>query len=493
MIEDLIRRARRRLIVNEALSQSALACAFLIGGLALILILGTKYLEWWTLALFAVAGIAVGVARIRHAIPSEYAAAVQVDKYAELKDSLSTALWFSHHEAPYPEAKKIQFAQAEAAAQSVDLDTAIPFRMPKSLYVMASLAILATGLVAFRFATTRGLDLRAPLTEIFFEDLAAHQDKKPNFDDAKRQRMDAAESLLAKLGVPLNPEDKKDEAALDKAIDKALEGAQSPGDKGQKGADGKSEDGKSGLEQTPNGDPLDGKEAEAKDANADKNQSKDGGKGDNKGAPKDNNGDNSSLMSKLKDAVNNMFAKPGNEKSDKKDGQQQASKSDQKSGEKGQNSQGKDQNGQNQEAKDGEPSGDSQQDGQQAQGKAGSKSAQQSAQAGSGAGSQDGAKDLKAAEQLKAMGKISDIIGKRSASVTGETTIEVESGNQSLRTNYSNKTATHGEADSDVSRDEIPVAMQPYVQSYFEQVRKSSQQTKPKAPAAPAPGPTPEK
>jgi hypothetical protein len=101
-------------------------------------------------------------------------------------------------------------------------------------------------------------------------------------------------------------------------------------------------------------------------------------------------------------------------------------------------------------------------------------------------GSQDGAKDLKAAEQLKAMGKLSEIIGKRSATVTGETTIEVQSGDQQLRTAYSNKTAAHGEADSDVSRDEIPVALQPYVQQYFEQVRKSSQPAKPKTTPPPA-------
>jgi hypothetical protein len=60
--------------------------------------------------------------------------------------------------------------------------------------------------------------------------------------------------------------------------------------------------------------------------------------------------------------------------------------------------------------------------------------------------------------------------------VTGETSIEVQSGNQSLRTSYSTKTAAHGEADSDIGRDEIPLSMQPYVQSYFDQVRKSSQQ-----------------
>ncbi len=77
MVEDLIRRARRRLIVNNALSQSALACAFAIGGLALILLIGTRYLEWWTLTLFAAAGIAVGLVRIRRSIPTEYATAVR--------------------------------------------------------------------------------------------------------------------------------------------------------------------------------------------------------------------------------------------------------------------------------------------------------------------------------------------------------------------------------------------------------------------------------
>jgi hypothetical protein len=487
MIEDLIRRARRRLIVNEALSQSALACAFLIGGLALILIVGTRYLEWWTLGLFALVGIGVGAARIRRSIPSAYSAAMMVDRNAQLRDALATAFWFEHHDAPFPETSRIQRAQAEAAATTVDLDTAIPFTLPKALYVMAGLALLASGLVLFRFAATKNLDLQAPLTEVMFEDLAARpQDKKADLDRAREKRMEDAESLLAKLGIPLKPEDKKDEAALDKAIEQALEG-QTPAEKNEKGAPGKNEGGNpAGLDQTPNGDSLDGKQSENKDQSGDKNDGKQGGQGDNKGAPKDANGDNGSLMSKLKDAVNNMFSKPGDKNGDKKDGGKEQAKGDQK-GEKGQQSQGKDQNGQQSQAQDGEPSGEAQQDGQQAQGKAGSKSEQQSAQSGSGVGSQDGAKDLKAAEQMKAMGKLSEIIGKRNATVTGETTVEVQSGNQNLRTNYSTKTAAHGEADSDVSRDEIPVSMQPYVQSYFEQVRKAGQAAKPKPAAATPP------
>ncbi len=79
-------------------------------------------------------------------------------------------------------------------------------------------------------------------------------------DSAERKRLDAAESLLAKLGVPVR-DDKKDEGALDKAIEQALEGAQNPADKADKGAEGKSADGKpaGGLQQPANGDPLDGR------------------------------------------------------------------------------------------------------------------------------------------------------------------------------------------------------------------------------------------
>ena len=70
------------------------------------------------------------------------------------------------------------------------------------------------------------------------------------------------------------------------------------------------------------------------------------------------------------------------------------------------------------------------------------------------------------------MGKISEIIGKRSANVTGEVTIEVNSSKQQLRTPYSDSTAAHGESGGEINRDEVPVAFQQYVQQYFEQVRR---------------------
>jgi hypothetical protein len=483
MVEDLIRRARRRFVFNEALGQLAFAGAITIAGLALILIFGTRYLEWWTLALFGAIGLSAGIARAWRAAPDEYSTAVRIDANAKLSDTLSTAFYFSKHPTEFPEYQSVQRAQAEAAVCGIDLDGAVPFTFPRALYALAAMAVLSSTVMLIRFSSGHGLDLRPPLTEVLFEDQAAKQGSKKlqNANDADRRRLETAESLLAKLGVPLNPEDQKqDAAALDKAIEQALDGAPAAGEKGQKGqSGGKSQDGKAatGAEKSPDGDPLDGKPTDGADQNGDNKTpgGQDGPQGD-KGNSKNNSADNSSMLSKLKDAMSNMFSKAKQDGAAGKKDQQaqgQSAKSEKGQGEKGSTGKGQDQAQTDADGQDGEPSNDAQQ-GQQAQGKAGSKSSQQSAQSGSGVGSQDGAKDLKAAEQLKAMGKISEIIGKRAATVSGETTIEVQSGNQQLRTAYSNTTAAHGEADSDVNRDEIPVALQPYIQQYFEQVRKST-------------------
>jgi hypothetical protein len=484
MVEELIRRARRRFVVNEALGQLAFAASTVIAGLTLLLILGTRYLEWWSLGLFALAGLATGAWRVFRRVPGAYATAVSLDRNAGLRDTLSTAHYFSSVDAEASEFQQNQRRQAEDAASRIDLEAAVPFRFPKALYAMAALTLLASGLVALRYGMGHGLDLRPPLTEVLFEDQAAKQAKKPQqVDPLQRKRLEMAESLMAKLGVPMNPDDRKQESALDKAIDEALTDPGKPG-KGEKGdAAGKAEDGKAvnDAAQSPDGDPLDGEKGSAGDQNKGKNSDKSGAQGD-KGNAKNGTGGSSSLLSKLKDAVSNMLSKSNqdNSGSSKPQPQNQAAKSDKSPGDK--NNSAKGQEGQNpSDAEDGEPSDEPQAGQQPAQGKDGSKDSKQTAQAGSGAGSQDGAKDVKAAEQLKAMGKISEIIGKRAATVTGETTIEVQSGNQQLRTAYSNKSAAHGEADSDVSRDEIPVSVQSYVQQYFEQVRKAGAAPKAKA------------
>ena len=89
-----------------------------------------------------------------------------------------------------------------------------------------------------------------------------------------------------------------------------------------------------------------------------------------------------------------------------------------------------------------------------------------------GIGSQDGEKAMREAQQLDAMGKITEILGKRSANVTGEVMMEVASGKQQLRTDWSQQQANHAEAGSEIHRDEVPLMYQQFVQQYFEEIRK---------------------
>lgn len=166
MVEDLIQRARRRLLLNETLAQTAFVAAVMAGGFALILLVGTRYLEWWSLALFAVVGIGLGIYRILKASPTPYAAALQLDSSAELNDSLSTAFYFTSTKADSAFVA-VQRTQAERAAAGVVLEEAVPFTRPPALYAMAALAVFASLLIGLRFAGDMVLIWHAPLRKCF--------------------------------------------------------------------------------------------------------------------------------------------------------------------------------------------------------------------------------------------------------------------------------------------------------------------------------------
>ncbi len=495
MVDDLIRRARQRFLLNETLAQFAFAAAVGVAGFVLMLVLGTRFMGWWTLAVFAAAGIAIGGWRVWKRMPDSYATAVKLDENARLHDTLSTALYFSLHDAESPEFLRRQREQAEASAGKVRLEEAAPFIIPRTLYAMAALCVLASGLIALRFGIGNGLDLRAPITQFLLEDQAAAQDAKKHpgaVQKAQKQWAQEAESLLSKLGMGPKPGEPApgDPDALEKALEQALENpaeATAKSEKGSGGADkgGQPKEGAS-PEDSP-GDPLDnGQDPAADQTGAEGKESKAGDKGSKASSGKNPaSGGKESLLARLKDAVSNMMSKPDENSSSQKG--QQSAKSDSQDGAKGQQAKGDEQKSQSQaDGQDGQPGSDGQ-SGQQSQGKLNSKADTKPGQGGSGIGSQDGSKDIKAAEQLKAMGKISEIIGQRAATVSGETSVEVESGSQKLHTAYSNTAAAHAETDGDVTRDEIPLAVQSYVQQYFAEVRKNAA-AKPAAspPAAPA-------
>jgi hypothetical protein len=77
------------------------------------------------------------------------------------------------------------------------------------------------------------------------------------------------------------------------------------------------------------------------------------------------------------------------------------------------------------------------------------------------------------------MGKISEVLGKRSATVTGEMMIEVDTTKQTLKTPWADRQAGHTEAGGEIHRDEVPLIFQPFVERYFEEIRKTPPAAKP--------------
>jgi hypothetical protein len=460
MVEDLIRRARRRYFFNEALAQTALAAVIAIAGIVLLLILGTRYLGWWSVALFAAAGIAIAIFRVNRQTPDAYVTAVRLDDSARLHDALSTALYFSAHPEGSESFRRSQREQAEATAGSVTLEQAVPFIFPRAVYAMAALGLLASGLVALRYHLGLGLNLRSPIAQALLQDQAAKAPKQEVKKTDPKQWMQEAQALLSRLGVKSDGQPPpEDQAELDKALDQALQA--NPSAKDQKGATKPADDTKAEPE---SGDPIDV---------TDQSQKNDASGAQDAGGNKSNASPQEGLLSKLKQAVSSLLAKSNLKDQNPTDSneQQQAQSDAKMSGEQG--NAGKD------KPEQGESMSDALQGNPNSQSQAGQKgklnSNEEQKGQGSGIGNQDGLKEQREADQLRAMGKISEIIGKRASTVSGEMMVEVQSGkNQQLRTNYTNTTAAHGEADGDVTRDEIPLSLQPYVQQYFEQVRKAA-------------------
>ena len=81
------------------------------------------------------------------------------------------------------------------------------------------------------------------------------------------------------------------------------------------------------------------------------------------------------------------------------------------------------------------------------------------------------------------MGKVSELLGQRSQSLTGEVMVEVGQTQQQLKTALTQQKAGHTDAGGEIHRDQVPLAYQTFVERYFQEVRKGTE------PAAKGTGP----
>jgi len=469
-------------MVDLVLDQSALAISIAMGGAIVLLLTGTSLLEWYWIALLAIASLAVGIWRIRGKVPSAYRMAQRIDWKMNLADSLSTATYFADVDKPICERQR---RAAEQVARTIDPRIAVPFTRSRFAWPAAGLALVAGGLFAVRYAVTGTMSLEPSLVKIaydtFFGQGPQKQQAKNNIrknpidpnspldqgnpDAPTTQSEQAPDSQLQTVETP----DVNNSAAADQSKEAAKGEKSSPddtqGDNGEKGEKG---------EQSANQD----------EGNQDK---KDGAKGDKtkegKQDPKNQNAnnENSSMLDKLKDAMANMLNKmkstPPKEAQSAQNSQDSKSGSQEKGQKSAQNQKGSQSDSQDADAQSDQQQSDKSEQKQSANAKSGDKSQDKnnSPDAKSGIGSSDGDKAAREAEQLAAMGKISEILGKRAANVTGEVMVEVGSTKQQLKTPWAQKQATHIEAGSEIHRDEVPLMYQQFVQQYFEEIRKGTE------------------
>jgi hypothetical protein len=494
-VSQLLKKARRRCLIDLVLDQSALAISIAMAGVILILLTGTSLLEWYWIALLAIASLAVGLYRLRNRVPTEYRLAQKIDWKMNLADALSTAKYFAQEDSPIIDQQR---ASAEELARTIDPRIAVPFTRSRFAWPALGLALVACGLFAVRYAVLNTMSLEPSLVKTAFDTFfgpdaekkqVAKQKKSPydrnpidpgNPDAPTTQNEQMPEQQTPTVETP----DSKSPTSPDASKSAAnTQQKTSPDDQGENGEKGEKGDQSKGA---------DGDQDKADKSSADK--SKDGKQKDAKQQEAKNdkgNTENSSMLDKLKDAVSNMMNKmksnpPKEGQNSQQNAQDAKSGGQQKSDKKGdQNQKGSQSDSQDADAQSDQQQdqGDKSEKKQSANSKSGDKSQDKnnSPDAKSGIGSSDGDKTAKEAEQQNAMGKISEILGKRSQNVTGEVMVEVGSTKQQLKTPWAQKQATHVEAGSEIHRDEVPLQYQQFVQQYFEEIRKTPE-AKPKPP-----------
>ena len=458
-------------------------------GAILLLLLGTQIMNWYWPVLLFVAGLAAGVVRARQQRLTRYRVAQLLDERLGLQDRISTLVWFREHANEPKAALDTVEKQAVAKVQPDDAVRAVPVMMPKHGYACAALVVAAAAMLGVRYGVLHTMDLSAPLAQVDFEFFSP--EPKVQAATKKTAIQERFEQQLKELG--LNVDDLQNEKGLEPVeanIPATPEQGAQTAEAGQKGKAPQSmPEGMEGMEAGEKSEGEQGQEGGEAESGQPQQQGK-----PQPNAPQNaksgQQGPQNSLMNKMRDALANLMNKmkmnqQGNEQQTamNQQSQQQGEQQGQQQGQKGQQSQS--------QAKDGSQSQQGQEGDQDGQGE---KSAGEKSQAGdkssdrpgsqdskSGMGQTDGDKSIKEAEQLAAMGKISEIFGKRAQQVTGEITVEVSSGKQQLKTAWSDRKALHADTGAEVNRDEIPLAYQTYIQRYFEEVRKTAPVKTPKA------------
>ena len=485
-VTSLVEAAARRRTLTVAVHESAIAAAFLCSGIILLLLLGTQILDWYWIALLAAAGCVFAVLRTRRQLVSRYKVAQLVDRRSDLQDALSTA-WFLIEQdrvnGNVVAARQIQ--SADEKARQVDPAAIFPFRGQRAWSLALAAAAVAFGLFALRYLVTGSLDLKTSLVplQLVMPGEVIERIKDALTPEKARTSRTASESGKSAQPIPSAADKNGREKPGERAQEKGTSANASGSLPGQKD---------SAMNQTDAHNPGEKDPASRGQGKAGESVNQNAGADDHpslsregESAKSDSSDENqpSGLVGKMKQALSSLMAKMRGQTGDPSASSKGQNGQEAQSGEHAASPSAQQSQNDQRASNQGQSAQDAGSDGQ-AQGSATEKTTGSESRASaagnsnkgsdshSGIGTQDGEKAIKEAEQLKAMGKLEEIIGKRSADLTGDMSVETFSGEQHLKSQYSGRVGRHSDLGGEIDRNEIPVALQNYVREYMEHVRK---------------------
>jgi hypothetical protein len=352
-----------------------------------------------------------------------------------------------------------------------------PFRIPRALFYSFSLALLALGLVAVRYRLEGRLDLHPPMAAILKQLLRA---SPPDLEKLARlipkpseeEKQDVEEPEESRDGKPQKGDPSQRQATKSSGAQKAEK--QNTG-QGQQEAKNQEQPGDSMDENDTSGQNSDAQQNSGqRNATAAQQGQSRSGQRDEKSASNSSSDGESGAFSKMRDALSQMLSmlkpSPGS-------GSRQQISANRGGKSRGGERKGQStpQEGSSSDDASGAEGSEAPQPGAAKSGSGQGKDSDSAKQAASGAGNNDGKKDIRDAEMLQAMGKISTIFGKRSENMSGTAEVEVVSGNQQLATGYETKAVRHTDAHAAADRDEVPIELQNYVKRYLSSVHTAGE------------------
>ncbi len=471
-LSDALRRAARQrfaaLLIREAGSALALVAALF----SVLLLLGVQVLSAVPLLALGLGGASWVAWRIRRQWLDAYGTAQALDRHFALPDTISTAWHFAHPgEEAIPRLERIQplierqRGEAAEALRRISPAEAFPIELGRVHLAALLLCAIAVGLFGYRYFSSGDLSFEEQLSSLHIPFIDGEGEVPPmTGDELFKPQANPERSPLADYQPPYDPSRERLDGTYN---DMPPVSGVSIGDEGA-GQEGDSEsadsEAASRLREQLSKDPR-------RQAGS---QGKNGQKRD--GDQRKGEGKNDSLFDKFQQAMNNMIDKLANrdnqtmEQRGEQGKKEDARKNSDQAGDGSDDSSDREggQRSENAEANENSQQGQGGENAREVNQQTNASATERASDAPASAGAEDGNKDLAAARQIDAMGKIAEILGRRAEQVKGEMKMEVQAQKeQTLSTDLRDVRATHRDTGGDLSRDEVPLRLQNYVKEYL--------------------------